>query len=67
MLSRHKERPWTVCSDGYELAEEKDLNALPATVKCYFGNGQENACKWQHFQYTCSPLAAGRALGFSLW
>ena len=33
------------CSDGCELAEEKDLNALPAAVKCHLSSSQQNTCE----------------------
>ena len=45
LIVKVEERPWTACSDGCELAEEKDLNALPAAVKFHLNSGQGNACK----------------------
>ena len=34
-----------VCSDSCELAEEKELDMLPTTVKCHLSGSQEDACK----------------------
>ena len=44
-IAKVEKWPWTACSDGCELAEEKDLNVLPAAVKCHLSSGQQNTCK----------------------
>lgn len=34
-----------VCSDSCKLAEEKELDTLPTTVKDHLSGSQEDACK----------------------
>lgn len=44
-IAKVQERPWTACSDSRELAKEKHLNTLPATVERHLSGGQEDTCE----------------------